>query len=107
MPALEKLKNQLPSNVQFVSICLDGEASPDTAKEILSKQGLTVKTLVPSDSLNEGLLQYVSGTPTTVFFDKNGKQIGDPKVGAFSTHDTDAIAELYMNEVNSRLKKLS
>ena len=107
MPALEKLKNQLPSNVQFVSICLDGEASPDTAKEILSKQGLTAKTLVPSDSLNEGLLQYVSGTPTTVFFDKNGKQIGDPKVGAFSTHDTDAITELYMNEVNSRLKKLS
>ena len=33
MPALEKLKNQLPSNVQFVSICLDGEASPDTAKD--------------------------------------------------------------------------
>ena len=76
-------------------------------KEILSKQGLTAKTLVPSDSLNEGLLQYVSGTPTTVFFDKNGKQIGDPKVGAFSTHDTDAITELYMKEVNSRLKKLS
>ena len=44
---------------------------------------------------------------STGFFDKNGKQIGDPKVGAFSTHDTDAITELYMNEVNSRLKKLS
>lgn len=107
MPALEKLKGQLPSNVQIITICLDGEASPDTAKNILAKQGLTAKILVPSDSLNEGLLQYVSGTPTTVFFDKNGKQVGEPKVGAFSTRDTDAVAELYLKEVNARLEKLS
>lgn len=107
MPALEKLKGQLPSNVQIVTICIDGEESPDTAKKVLAKQGLTAKTIVPSDSLNEGLLQYVSGTPTTVFFDKNGKQVGEPKVGAFSTRDTDAVAELYLKEVNARLEKLS
>lgn len=107
MPALEKLKGQLPSNVQLITVCIDGAASPDTAKKILAKKGLTATTLIPSDSLNEGLLKYVSGTPTTVFFDKNGKQVGDPKVGAFSTRDTDAIAELYMKEVNARLEKVS
>lgn len=107
MPALEQLKGKLPSNVQIITVCIDGEASPDTAKEIMAKKGLTATTLVPSDSLNDGLLKYVSGTPTTVFFDKNGKQVGDPKVGAFSTKDTDAIAELYMKEVNARLEKVS
>ncbi len=104
MPALEKLKNQLPSNIQFVSICLDGEAPHQTLQRDSSKQGIDGKD-VPSDSLNEADLQYVSGTPTTVFFDKNGEQIGDPVL--VSTHDTDAITELYMKEVNSRLKKLS
>ena len=107
MPALEQLKGKLPSNVQLITVCIDGDASPDTAKEILTKKGLTATTLVPSDSLNEGLLKYVSGTPTTVFFDKNGKQVGNRKVGAFSTSDTDAIAELYMKEVNARLEKVS
>ena len=107
MPALEQLKGKLPSNVQLITVCIDGEASPDTAKEILTKKGLTATTLVSSNSLNDGLLKYVSGTPTTFFFDKNGKQIGDPKVGSFSTSDTDAIAELYMKEVNARLEKVS
>lgn len=107
MPALEKLKSQLPANVQFVTVCIDGAVSADTAKDIVAQKGLTAKVLVNSDSINKSLLKYVSGTPSTFFFDKDGKLVGKPKVGTFKAKDDNEMAELYMNEVKAHLKKIN
>ena len=38
--------------------------------------------IIPSSDLRTGFLKNVQSVPTTFFVDSNGKQIGDPYLGA-------------------------
>lgn len=82
MDGLEALYKQLPENVNMLTICVDAKEEMELAEEILDKTGATFQTLVGNDSLQETLLQYVSGYPTTVFVDKDGNVVGDVQQGA-------------------------
>lgn len=79
---LEELYQQLPENVNMITICEDAAIEKELAKEILSTNGASFQTLVGNDVLRETLMQYISGFPTTVFVDRDGNIVGQPQVGA-------------------------
>lgn len=82
MDELESLYEQLPDNVNMLTICADASEEKALAEEILANNGATFQTLVGNDSLQDTLLQYVSGYPTTIFVDRTGKVVGDIQQGA-------------------------
>lgn len=82
MDGLEALYKQLSENVNMLTVCVDAQEEMQLAEEILDKTGATFQTLVGNDSLQETLLQYMSGYPTTVFVDKDGNVVGDVQQGA-------------------------
>ena len=103
MPYLEKLHKKLPDNVNIISICGDANDEKELAQQILDKNEITFQTLIGNDSLQESILKYVSGFPTTVFVDKNGNIVGDIQMGA----PGDDIVEGYQTLIEKRLSEIT
>lgn len=103
MPYLEKLHKQLPENVNIISICGDASDEKELAQQILNKNEITFQTLVDNDALNESLLKYVTGFPTTIFVDKNGNIVGDIQMGAPGEN----IVQGYQQLIDNRLAKVT
>lgn len=82
MDELQALYEQLPDNVNMITICADANEEKALAQRILDDNGATFTTLVGNESLQKALLQYVSGYPTTVFVDGSGQVVGDIQQGA-------------------------
>ena len=106
MEGLEILYEKLPDNVNFITICTDAGFDMDLAQTILTKKGATFETLIGNKDLNNGLLQNLIGTPTTVFVDSAGKLVGKAMVGAPCTEDIDRAADNYLEAANDHLKEL-
>lgn len=107
MEGLEKLYEQLPERVNFVSICIDAAYDMELAQSILSRKGATFDTLIGNKSLNDAIIRNIAGTPTTIFVDSQGKLIGSAMVGAPCVEDMDRSASLYLKQVESHLKELN
>lgn len=107
MEGLEKFYEQLPDNVNFVTICVDAAYDMDLAQSILDKKGATYETLIGNTSLNDAIMKNIAGTPTTVFVDNKGNIVGDSIVGAPCVEDMDRSAKLYMNATNTHLEELN
>lgn len=75
MPYLQDVYEQLPENVNFFSMCQDGDLSQTLAEQILSTSNATFHTVLPSDSLKENLFPMIRAFPTTIFLDSNGTLI--------------------------------
>ncbi|MEE0511911.1 MAG: TlpA disulfide reductase family protein [Peptococcaceae bacterium] len=103
MPYLEKLHQKLPDNVNIISICGDANDEKELAQQILDKNEITFQTLIGNDSLQESLLKYVSGFPTTIFVDKNGNIVGDIQMGA----PGEDIVEGYQTLIDKRLSEIT
>ena len=103
MPYLEKLHKKLPDNVNIISICGDANDEKELAQQILDKNEITFQTLIGNDSLQESILKYVSGFPTTVFVDKNGNIVGDIQMGA----PGEDIVEGYQTLIEKRLSEIT
>lgn len=103
MPYLEKLHKQLPENVNIISICGDASDEKELAQQILDKNEITFQTLVDNDALNESLLKYVTGFPTTIFVDKNGNIVGDIQMGAPGEN----IVQGYQQLIDKRLAEVT
>lgn len=82
MEGLEQLYQKLPDHVNMISICVDADAEKELATQILSDKGASFQTLIGNEDLQKTLLQYVSGYPTTIFVDHNGKVVGSIQQGA-------------------------
>ncbi len=100
MPDTQKLKEQLPKNVNLVSICADGNESKELASKIVNESGVKYPALIPDDKLMDSLVKNVSVFPTTIFVDKDGNIVGEPIQGAFSTD----YVKNNLEEVNRRLE---
>ncbi len=72
MPYLQEVYEQLPSGVNFITICQDGNQEKALALEILSASGATFHTLTTNEALNQDLMVYIQSFPTTLFVDKEG-----------------------------------
>lgn len=99
MPALEIVSKNMPEGTNFISICADARLNKDVAQKIIDESGVTFPTLMDSDVLNDNFINMISVVPTTVFVDKNGKLVGDPKIGTFDTSDMEEMAKLYLDEL--------
>lgn len=77
MPDLETLsQNYKDKGVQVVGLVadvFDDEEKKAEAKEILSATGVTYVNLLPDTVLDDSLLYDITGTPTTLFLDSEGK----------------------------------
>ena len=77
MPALETLsQNYKDKGVQVLGLVadvFDDEAKKAEAKEILTATGTTYPNLLPDLVLDNSLLYDITGTPTTLFLDSEGK----------------------------------
>lgn len=104
MPTLAALAQQLPENVQIYGICKDAisEDARVLARQILADAGADFPVLVPDQAMLEGYLNQVSqAVPTTLFFDRNGQQVGEAVVGA----PAEGALEYYLQEIAARLPK--
>lgn len=102
MPELAELDAALPENVNLISICIDGSDDKAFTQEILDYCGVKYPVLMPSDSLKDDVIQYISSVPTTFFIDKEGNVVGNPVVGV--PGKTGEIKEAYLEEINARLE---
>lgn len=99
MPELQTLYTELPENINLISICGDADTEGELAKSILAESKAEFTTIVANDEINSGFMQNITGFPTTVFVDKEGKIVGEPQVGA----PRGDIVEGYMALINDRL----
>ncbi|AFS79015.1 thioredoxin domain-containing protein [Gottschalkia acidurici 9a] len=102
MPDLQKLYEEVKDeNINILGIVSD-TPDPDNeelAKQIVSKKGVKFANIIPDEKLMNGILQDVSGVPTTFFVDSEGNIIGEFVVGAKNKDG-------YMKEIQDRLKSI-
>ncbi|MDO5541430.1 MAG: TlpA disulfide reductase family protein [Eubacteriales bacterium] len=84
MPDLAEISDSMPENQQMVGLVIDvtDESDPnyELAKKVLENADATFTQIIANDDFNE-LLYSVTGVPTTIFVDKEGRILGDPIVG--------------------------
>ena len=66
--------------------------------------GIEYPVLMPSESLQNSVLGYVSSLPTTFFVDKEGNLVGEPVIGVPGR--SGEILEAYQNQINTRLESI-
>ena len=77
MPSLNELYNELPENVNLISICHDAEEAPEEFKAIIEEIPHDFVVISAGEEFNSAIGAYnITGYPTTLFADKNGKIIG-------------------------------
>lgn len=81
MPQIAAFAKALPSNVQVITLCLDGLYNTDRAATALSKAGFDGVTLVKVSGGLYELAMQVQYTPTTVFVAQDGTLVGDALIG--------------------------
>jgi len=101
MPAFAEIVNNLPENVNLITICDDAEMEPELVKQILDASNANFQTLVPTDEMYQQLLGYVYAFPTTFFLDSEGVPIVQPLSGVPSLEDP---AGAYLKIINGLLK---
>ena len=97
LPDLASLYDNLPENVNLVTVCEDGDTESEAAKEFLAECGAKFRTLAADDAVRGSLLRNVYSYPTTIFVDKNGEIVGDAVYGS-------ADEAFYRSEIEARLK---
>lgn len=100
MPALQQLKEALPSNVNLITVCLDGGDENILATAILESMNVDITTL-KGEELGLGVLKNVTATPTNLFINRNGNQVGTAIVGAMAS--LEKFVEQSMDIINERL----
>ncbi|MGI6497503.1 MAG: TlpA family protein disulfide reductase [Oscillospiraceae bacterium] len=99
MPDLAQLSENMPEGTRLVGIVIDAadDARQTLAKRILSEAGASFENWVPGDALMEYINENITGVPTTLFVDENGRIVGDAILGSRS-------GEAYLNALNTYLK---
>ncbi len=108
MPDLAKLSADYKSRgLEIIGIPIDitnnyGKVLPaakNDALTILSQTGVEYKNLVPTMDMYRGFLRGIQAVPTTIFVDKNGRQLGTIYMGSRSYKDWQKIIEKLLAEV--------
>lgn len=84
MPVFEDLYNEYKDKgVNILGIVNDAkdDETAKRAKDILAKKAVTYVNIIPDDSLKNGVLKDIVGTPTTILVNNEGKIVGEPIIG--------------------------
>lgn len=97
MPDLGELARDISEGSQLLGVVVDGgsDENRQMAKDILTKANAGFMNIVPDDAL----LNYtkaMTGVPTTIFVDENGKLLGKPIVGARFVGEYESALEEYL-----------
>lgn len=103
MPELEKLSKELPDNVNFLSVCIDGANDTTLTQSILDDLGCSFKVLYPGSDLTSFIQENYQFVPTTIFVDKDGNVIGSAITGVPSGDD---VVQSYLDAIQNRLDTL-
>ena len=90
MPDLAEIQQELPANVQLITVLLDGQSGVQEAQSILNQAGYRGVTLVP-DRNSGDLIAAVSDImymPTTVLYDSQGVALSEFIGGQADLEDT-------------------
>lgn len=101
LPAIAGFAEKLPGNVQIITVCLDTDAMPGEAEDILEKAGYKGITLTNGDGDFKAVCDEIQYTPTTIFVDKEGNTIGEALTSA-----PEDLENTYMQYINGTLKTL-
>ncbi len=103
MRCFDELIKMLPENVNFITICTDAADQRSLAQDILRESNANFQTLVADDNLYNQIAAQVTGFPTTLFLNREGKSVAEPIVGALPVENP---AALYCDAAVSVLKNL-
>lgn len=101
MPELETLRRTLPDNVQLILVSLDYYPNIEQVKEVVNSTGYTGTAAMLGDKDMMKLSTNLLYTPTTLFFDKDGRELGSEIVGS----PTD-LTTTYTDTINGLLKDM-
>ncbi len=101
MPDLAEFADRLPSNIQVLTVCLDGSRSPEEAQAILDESGFHGNTLIAGDGDFLKVCGEILYTPTTIFADQDGNLVGSTIIGGQKD-----LAQAYTDAVNNALKSM-
>lgn len=96
MPDLGKIASEYADrSFQVVGIVSDVADGGDTsdAEDIISETGADYTHILVSQSLYDNYLYNVQAVPTTVFVDRNGRQVGEVYVGSQSREEWESIID--------------
>jgi thiol-disulfide isomerase/thioredoxin len=104
---LGQLYQELPANVGFLSVTIDDPADLADAKALLEQNSCAFPCLdgQASAGLTENVINKVMAIPTTLFFDRNGNQVGEWIVGV--PQGSGSVSDAYMAEIQVRLDLLN
>lgn len=108
MPALAKLAQMLAEkeNMGIISICTDLSGREQKALSILEDAKVFYPVLYPSSEIQNSLLEFISGVPTTLIVNSKGEMVGELQIGVPGrNHDEIAQKYLEMMETGYRLLK--
>lgn len=101
MPDLGELNREYADKgFQIVGMISDVDtAGDDTANEIIDSTKADYTHIISSKDLRSGLLGQVQAVPTTIFVDKDGKQVGDVYTGAREKSQWQSVIDKLLKEV--------
>lgn len=105
MPELQKLYEQLPENVNLLSICTDGNEESELAKKILEKKNVKFPALIANEDMNEAFVEKFPSLPTTIFVDKDGNIVGNSIAGVPGRNEE--IVPAYLEAINNALQAVN
>ena len=100
MPELAKFKNGLPSNINFITYCVDAQNNENTVKSILGEAGLSATVIIAADGDFSSVLKQIQYIPTTLFIDSEGNIVGTEIIGGVSN-----LEETYNAHVDEALSQ--
>lgn len=101
MPELEALRQTLPDNVQLILVSLDYYPHMERVKEVVADTGYTGTVAMLGDQDILRLSTNILYTPTTLFFDKDGMELGSEIVGA-----SPDLTATYTDTINALLNDM-
>ena len=101
MPELAQLYDQLPQDVNLLTLTVDSQGDLPLAQDIVDSVEAQFMTLTYSEDLGESLLAKIDLVPSSVFVDSSGVIVGEPLVGAPGKGEE--LVENYLLEIENRL----
>ena len=100
MQTFPQLKEMLPENANLITICEDASIETELANLILDTVGANFTTLVgTAEMFYGGMLSDVYAFPTTLFYDSEGRLVGEAFAGVPSLEDP---AGAYLSIIEER-----
>lgn len=106
MSCFESLKNMLPENMNFITICTDADRNSTIAKQILEENnGTGFITLKATPEMDDCFLNNITSIPTTCFIDHAGNVVGRSIIGVPQIEES--LSEYYFNAAVQALKSIT